>query len=641
MVGYVLDNDAYIATDYVDTAYVGTDNDLLYVEDGYVGVIQQASASLSNNSFINAVPNKITPAVATVDAVAAVSSTPNRIMPFSATLGGDGAASITASAKVRPGADLVASSTVTIAGSKITGVTKNIIQAGDETTWETALTWANPRQDVWAKRVAITATAFKPSSGSYTVNSTLSADGDRTARIDIVVESTGSLSAIGGSSLVGSSSVSSNATLSANALKNPVGVANLNSSATLSSNAIYVVNGRTDLSSNATVSTLGTRIIQSSSTLEGSREPLAVSKLGSISISNAQAKFGTNSLYYSSLFDGIKIAGDTKFGRGDFTVDMWIYKSNITTGTYTLFDNRYLGDGLVVRISSNRIGVLATGDSVITYSASTNFTNNTWHHIAFTRSGTELKVYVDGTSVITHTVVDNDWNNPSAIGRLLTSLVSFNGGYIDEIRFSTGVRYNSNFTSPTNAFETDANTRFLFTAENGFEDESVIPMLVSTGTRVRRHEKTLNATATITRINGTTNRNVTSSIDTAAAGISVEGSRFPGVYQLELRANATIEKALAGRLIDFARELVTESSASVRGQLTKLIIDPYRVYTIVDEGRSLQIVEESRIKTLKSENRVNTLQAETRGYPVRSETRNVEVENSVLVEVLDPLDRRE
>lgn len=435
MVGYVLDNDAYIATDYVDAAYVGTDNDLLYVEDGYVGVIVQASASLTNNSFINAVPNKITPAVAGVDAVAAVSSTPNRIMPFSATLGGDGAASISASAVVRPGADLVASSSVSVVAAKITGITKNIIQAGDETTWETALTWANPRQDVWAKRVQILANAFKPSSGSYTVNSTLSADGDRTARIDIVVEGTGSLSAIGGSSLVGTSSVNSNATLNADALKNPVGVANLNSSATLSSNAIYVVNGRSSLQGNATVSTLGTRIKQFSSTV------------------NSNAAIGT-----------------------------------------------------------------------------------------------------------------------------------------EYIRF-------------------------------------------------RNNDATLSSNSSVTALAGTIGRGTV--LKAGISSLSSDGLRGRGFVDYTITANATIDKALAGRLVDFAKELVVESSASVSGSLYKLIIDPYRVYTIVDEGRSLQIVEESRIKTLKSENRLNTLQAETRGYPVRSETRNVEVENSILVKVFDPLDRRE
>jgi hypothetical protein len=80
----------------------------------------------------------------------------------------------------------------------------------------------------------------------------------------------------------------------------------------------------------------------------------------------------------------------------------------------------------------------------------------TWQYIAIARSGTTLKGYVNGSSVVTTTstynfsAVTNTYigSNPS------TGSQDFNG-YLDDLRITKGyARYTSNFTPPTSALIT-------------------------------------------------------------------------------------------------------------------------------------------------------------------------------------------
>lgn len=260
MASYVVQNDPYVATDYSSTDYVGTTGDFNYVNAGYVtGVVEGAAT-------VNAVAATTTDAVrirtdsTSVVSAASVASTPLRIRPLDATLGGDGAAIMAATAIVRPGADLTSSATTTITGKRITGFIKELVQAGDETTWETALTWANPRQDVWAKRFDVTPLTTKRTSASLDVQSTLTGDGDSTLRVDIVVEGTGAVSTTArktGFTSAQLNAVSDNTTV---AFKNPVGTASIISSASLESSIQYVVFVAGTLQSNSSVASTPTRV---------------------------------------------------------------------------------------------------------------------------------------------------------------------------------------------------------------------------------------------------------------------------------------------------------------------------------------------------------------------------------------------
>jgi hypothetical protein len=84
----------------------------------------------------------------------------------------------------------------------------------------------------------------------------------------------------------------------------------------------------------------------------------------------------------------------------------------------------------------------------------TTWSSNTWYHGAIVRSGSSLKLYINGTqegstfTLTTQNFTNRIWqigNGPNGV---------FNG-YIQDVRITNGyARYTANFTAPTAAFPT-------------------------------------------------------------------------------------------------------------------------------------------------------------------------------------------
>ena len=116
------------------------------------------------------------------------------------------------------------------------------------------------------------------------------------------------------------------------------------------------------------------------------------------------------------------------------------------SGTYTLF----------VQMDST-----AAGDwDLINNVAITTVSASTWHHFAISREGSNFKVFLDGTSVLTATNSNplRDENSALQIGaRGQNTAQHYFKGYIDDVRITNGLaRYTSNFTAPTSAHLTSA-----------------------------------------------------------------------------------------------------------------------------------------------------------------------------------------
>ena len=92
--------------------------------------------------------------------------------------------------------------------------------------------------------------------------------------------------------------------------------------------------------------------------------------------------------------------------------------------------------------------------------ASSAVTSNTWHHIAVSRSGSDHKMFVDGTQV------GSTWTNAfdytqgrptiAQYNKTLTTLYNnaWLQGYIQDLRITKGyARYTANFTPPTAEFQ--------------------------------------------------------------------------------------------------------------------------------------------------------------------------------------------
>jgi hypothetical protein len=171
--------------------------------------------------------------------------------------------------------------------------------------------------------------------------------------------------------------------------------------------------------------------------------------VGNAQISTTQSKFGGSSMYFDGTGDYLLSPSSQNFAfPSDFTIEFWLYLTGVSGEGTTFYVPTTGGINLFMSISSNW-GIARSGVAV-----DNNFgtppTQNTWHHIAVSRTGSTINAYIDGTRVFTGT---NSVNYAS--GSLQVGLSAFGTitGYIDDLRVTKYARYTgSTLTVPTAAF---------------------------------------------------------------------------------------------------------------------------------------------------------------------------------------------
>jgi len=183
---------------------------------------------------------------------------------------------------------------------------------------------------------------------------------------------------------------------------------------------------------------------------------------GNARISTAQSKFGGASGQFggSGSYLSSVDSDDWSFGTGDWTIDFWVRFS--TRSVYVaLFEQT---DGSVGNwfksdlTAENWLDVYANVGGVLRayYYGTWAPSANTWYHMAYIRSGSSFKVYVDGTALTLsqHTVIGDLGNIAGGFKIGADTLNSaYHNGWMDEFRISKGVaRWTSSFTRPTAAY---------------------------------------------------------------------------------------------------------------------------------------------------------------------------------------------
>lgn len=184
-----------------------------------------------------------------------------------------------------------------------------------------------------------------------------------------------------------------------------------------------------------------------------------ITRTGDPEIDTAQSKFGGA----SGLFNNGRVQppddADLEVGSSDFTIDMWVRCAN-WTGTQCLCMKGNNADYWT--------GFYATGTALYfpgttnnggyNFSSSSSFatlSNNTWHHIAASRTGNNLYLFLDGVLMDTRDVTGlsmYNFTHPWSIGSRNDGGIPF-VGWIDELRISVGVgRWTAGFTPPTAAY---------------------------------------------------------------------------------------------------------------------------------------------------------------------------------------------
>jgi len=185
---------------------------------------------------------------------------------------------------------------------------------------------------------------------------------------------------------------------------------------------------------------------------------------GNTQIDTATKKFGSGSIYLDGSGDYLEATIGTSLSlTGDFTLEGWI-KTTSTTSGGPMFQHRRSAYSAQDMIELTYFYANGSGEGrirVIDYTATSsgaNLNDGNWHHIAGVRSGTSLKVYIDGVESASTTLPSTSYA-PSPVGLPLTigrdrfyTARDFLGHY-DDLRITKGVaRYTSNFTPPTAAF---------------------------------------------------------------------------------------------------------------------------------------------------------------------------------------------
>jgi hypothetical protein len=179
-------------------------------------------------------------------------------------------------------------------------------------------------------------------------------------------------------------------------------------------------------------------------------------------ISAAQSKFGGASLLLDPAAVYSPDSNDWDFGSGDFTIDFWWQPTTLVdcsilsqAASYARPNNAWV-IGVTDYAKSLEFDYSTDGTTVIQCYTGSSFIPvvGTWYHIAAVRSGTSLKLYVNGTqNGPTYSISGAIFNpaEPLIIGaRTIDGPWNFVRCYLDEVRISKGIaRWTSNFTPPS------------------------------------------------------------------------------------------------------------------------------------------------------------------------------------------------
>lgn len=181
--------------------------------------------------------------------------------------------------------------------------------------------------------------------------------------------------------------------------------------------------------------------------------------------------------YFDGNSDSLTYTGGSSlaFGTGDFTIELWAYLTN--TGTFSAFlraDDTGNFPDFGYDFSAGQLKFDARGTAIV--SVTTSMPTSQWAHIAVCRSGTNLRLFINGSQVGTTTT--NSTNFGTTTGTIRIGGSSFSAshtvsGYLSDFRVLNGTAlYTANFTPPIAPLTAITNTSLLTCQSNRFRDAS-------------------------------------------------------------------------------------------------------------------------------------------------------------------------
>jgi hypothetical protein len=188
--------------------------------------------------------------------------------------------------------------------------------------------------------------------------------------------------------------------------------------------------------------------------------------VGSAQVSTSVYKWSPASMKFNGTSDYLSIPHNPQLNltTGDFTIETWFYCTALTAANQVILGKdgisgtSYSQYWIGVTTAGKLIAPLGNGNGLspteTDYGAATSVTLNVWNHVALVRTGTTIKVFLNGTQVNSTAQVTamSDGGKPLLIGWRQGDTVYFNG-YVQDVRITKGIaRYTANFTAPTAEF---------------------------------------------------------------------------------------------------------------------------------------------------------------------------------------------
>lgn len=183
----------------------------------------------------------------------------------------------------------------------------------------------------------------------------------------------------------------------------------------------------------------------------------SVTANGDAKISTAQSKFGGASGLFDGNGDYLSIASNSafNFGTGDFTVEAWVRLAS-TTGDWFIASASGSGGLFFGYTSSVGNKGWGFGRAAVAWDFTSGSTASagTWYHVAIARSGTSMRLFVNGTQAGATATNSTSYDISTTSLNIGSQGANYYlNGNIDDLRITKGVaRYTYNFIPPLYAF---------------------------------------------------------------------------------------------------------------------------------------------------------------------------------------------
>ena len=177
---------------------------------------------------------------------------------------------------------------------------------------------------------------------------------------------------------------------------------------------------------------------------------------GNTATSTTQTKYATTSVYFDGTGDTL-ILPSPVFTTSDFTIEFWLNTTQTSsTRIAGNLNSAWSAGDFVLSLNDNagKIGmyVYAVDAANEVLESTTSVNDGSWHHIAYTRSGSNWYLFVDGTSESTATSATSFGDTSADI--LTLGFDGYDGtgfnGYLENFQILKNIaKYTTNFTPPT------------------------------------------------------------------------------------------------------------------------------------------------------------------------------------------------